>query len=344
MSLLDAAIQTGLNPKKVASTKGGEYHSSCPECGGKDRFFIQPNKKMKKCCGYYCCRRCGIYGDSIQFYRKFHGMSFTEALSSLGISDFSSNNLSSIVLTSNKRFEEAKFEPVLLAPPKKEWSRRGLLFVEECNENTIKDSFALQYLAKRGLPLDAVVKYKIGYNLVNRFDDLFDWGIEDAAKKSVWLPRGIVIPMFDEKGNVVRIKIRRSDYDDRSKFVVVSGGINGFGLVGNINCEVMVVVESELDAYAIHHAVGDFVFVVSAGSCITNPDNVTDFLAKRTKNLLICCDNDDAGEKMFEKWKRLYNHAERFSTPIGKDIGEYVESGGDVRMFFSRVLERVCNE
>ena len=40
MQLLDLVQADGLAPKKVASTNGGEYHSPCPGCGGKDRFII----------------------------------------------------------------------------------------------------------------------------------------------------------------------------------------------------------------------------------------------------------------------------------------------------------------
>ncbi len=47
MNLLDLASLAGLNPKKVASTKGGEYHSACPSCGGRDRFILQPEKVME---------------------------------------------------------------------------------------------------------------------------------------------------------------------------------------------------------------------------------------------------------------------------------------------------------
>ena len=30
MEILELAFQDGLNPKKVAATNGGEYHSPCP--------------------------------------------------------------------------------------------------------------------------------------------------------------------------------------------------------------------------------------------------------------------------------------------------------------------------
>lgn len=71
MTILDMAMQRGIRPKWVAGTAGGEYHSECPECGGMDRFYIQPHKQMKNCKGYFCCRKCGTSGDAIQFARKF---------------------------------------------------------------------------------------------------------------------------------------------------------------------------------------------------------------------------------------------------------------------------------
>src|ERR1700682_3772091 len=52
--------------------------------------------------------------------------------------------------------------------------------------------------------------------------------------------------------------------------------------------------------------------------------------AQLARNLLICHDNDAAGEKMFAKWKRLYPDAVKYPTPVGKDIGEAIEMGFDV--------------
>lgn len=36
MDLLTLVRTKGINPKRVAGTHGGEYHSACPSCGGKD--------------------------------------------------------------------------------------------------------------------------------------------------------------------------------------------------------------------------------------------------------------------------------------------------------------------
>ena len=45
--LIEFAEKIGLQPRLVASTESGEYHSSCPQCGGKNRFIIQPNRQAK---------------------------------------------------------------------------------------------------------------------------------------------------------------------------------------------------------------------------------------------------------------------------------------------------------
>ena len=59
--------------KKVASTGGGEYHSPCPFCGGKDRFIIQPRA------GRWMCRQCDKRGDAIEFVKEYHGKDFKAA-------------------------------------------------------------------------------------------------------------------------------------------------------------------------------------------------------------------------------------------------------------------------
>ena len=71
--LIELIQSAGINAKKTSSTKGGEFHSACPDCGGRDRFTIWPE------IGRYWCRQCKKSGNAIQFCRDFMGMSFQEA-------------------------------------------------------------------------------------------------------------------------------------------------------------------------------------------------------------------------------------------------------------------------
>ena len=58
-----------------------EYSSSCPECGGNDRFRIWPGEGDN---GRYWCRQCGSKGDLIDFLRKHKGLSFQDAADVVG--------------------------------------------------------------------------------------------------------------------------------------------------------------------------------------------------------------------------------------------------------------------
>ena len=331
MSLLEIAQEVGLDPMKVACTQGGEYHSACPSCGGKDRFVLQPNKKMKNCYGGYWCRQCNIHGDVIQFCKEFLGLSFKEAVVYAD---------ADIPEQENKflRKESHIMQPCLLNSPSEKWMQKALLLVEYAHAQIWTRSDVLKRLMRRGLPAEAIRKYKIGFWTDECFCDRIEWGLGEEMDangnlRRIWLPEGIVIPIFD-KNNVVRLKIRRNKWkegDDCAKYIAISGSMNGLSLIGDIRKLVMIVVESELDAYALHYVVGDFAFIVAVGSNIKNPDNVTDRLVKEKKDVLICHDNDAAGKKMLEKWVRLYPHVTACSTENGKDIGEAIEMGVNVR-------------
>lgn len=343
MSLIDVAQEIGLDFKKVSGTDGGEYHGPCPACGGIDRFIMHPNKKKNKCDGAYWCRQCGIHGDSIQFCREFHGMSFEDSAKHVN-ANIEKN------ATVFRPKKEVLFMPIELINPSDKWSLRADLFVLVAQQEIHKNPEAKSWLNQRGISEEAVNKYRLGWNPEETFQDRDDWGLEyeeteDGKFRQVWISEGLVVPIIDRNsGKVIRIKIRRArwvDGDVWPKYVAVSGSMNGLSIIGDTNKDIMVVVESELDALAIDHAVGDKVFVVGIGSNIKNPDYVTDFLAKQKPILLICYDNDEAGTKMLAKWKKLYLHAFGYPTPIGKDIGEAIERGLDIRNWILEGADKV---
>ncbi|MBI9078068.1 MAG: P4 alpha zinc-binding domain protein, partial [Desulfatibacillum sp.] len=70
MTLSDLLQQDGIALKKVAH---GEYSTSCPACGGTDRFRVWPEK------GRWWCRGCEKSGDAIEYLRAFKGLSYFEA-------------------------------------------------------------------------------------------------------------------------------------------------------------------------------------------------------------------------------------------------------------------------
>jgi len=354
MNLINLAQEIGIIPQKVAGTNGGEYAASCPRCGGKDRFRIWPNEKKKNCVGSYWCRQCEIRGDSIQFCIDFFGLDFKEA----------AEKANATIPTKHSFFNSRAtiqhvFTPVEIKPPPTKWIEKASSVIAKAHEQIWQETEILDYLKQRGLPEEVVKKCKIGWIPKDIFYDRIDWGLEEieGKKNKLWIPRGILIPGFDPPNSdenvakledVVRAKVRRTEWkkgDKRGKYIIISGSMNGLSIIGNTDMEVMVVVESELDAYAVHHATKDFAFAVAVGSVQNNPDHATDYLAKTKKHLLISYDNDDdgTGKKLFEKWKMLYPHAKPYPTPIGKDIGEAIKQGFDIRSWllkFNPVKER----
>ena len=333
--LLDLAKEAGLDPKKVASTGGGEYHCSCPNCGGKDRFFLQPSYKTNNCIGRYACRQCDIKGDTIQFCREILGLGWEEAVEKSRAS----------VTHKQKIFHFEKPESRKIKPPPVIWKEKAGAFVEWASREIEKRPDILYWLDQRGISREAVKEYQIGYtwnpnSKHGEFKRTFaEFGLQeelrqDGRPKEIWIPKGVVIPTIEPSGAVVRLKIRRDDWmlDDKiSKYVVVSGSMQGMNLIGDRSSRVMIVVESELDAYSIHNVAKDFVLAVAVGSNNKNPDNFTNYLAKTKRFLLICHDNDEPGVSMLKKWKGLYPHAKAYPVSVGKDIGEAVSKGVDLR-------------
>lgn len=349
MTLIELAQQAGINPKWVAGTSGGEYHSACPLCGGTDRFYIQPHRQMSKCLGSYRCRQCGIYGDSIQFAHDILHYPFREAAQVVNAIIPERNVISDYHLSSISR-------PLVLQKPSALWITRATDFVNCAHNNLLNNANALAYLAARGLPLEAVIQYKLGWSDKDAFLPRTEWGLSQQLKpngnpRSLWIPSGLIIPHIEPSGEIVRLKIRRSKWnnnDKMPKYVVISGSMNGLSIVGNTKSRFMIVVESELDAYAINYVADGVVCTVAVGSNIKNPDNVTDHVARKVEHLLICHDNDNAGIKMLTKWKKLYAHARAHATPVGKDIGEAINLGLNIREWLiatlpTRILNEVAN-
>lgn len=377
MNIVQLAESRGLDPKRVSSTGGGEFHSGCPECGGKDRFYMQPDKQQKNCVGFFACRQCGISGDIIQFAKDYCNYTFEEALRAFG---------NKVNFGSPKRLSfTVKYpEPIKAMLPPEKWSREATCFVkflcrdiftaydevDDIPERTCEDgiypwqnrdpdrvnkillTLTKQMLSKRGLNTRVLATNDIVYNLENQWLKRADWGLSEelSAKgkpKLLWIPKGIVIPSKLTDGTIVGLRIRRDDWkegDEIPKYVVVSGSMNGMNVVSYLGQKAAIIVESELDAFVLDDIIHDQAFAVATGSALKNPDAFTDEVVKNAKILLVCHDNDEAGWKMMGKWRTLYPRARSFPVPYGKDIGEAIQMGFDVREWILEELGKQSKE
>ena len=72
--ILVVAQRLGARLKK----SGAEWVGPCPRCGGRDRFAVNPRKRL------FNCRGCGVGGDAIDLLRFVTGSTFAEAAELIG--------------------------------------------------------------------------------------------------------------------------------------------------------------------------------------------------------------------------------------------------------------------
>ncbi len=323
--------------KKVSSR---EWHGPCPSCRGTDRLMVWPDEKQPKCLGAYRCRICDIYGDTIKLIMDFFGKTYKEAMEELGIT------------ITNQEHHQIPRRPAgsPLALPAQNWRENAAALVEWSHQQIFSYPEVVAFLARRGITLECIRMFKIGYNPKDLYFERVAWGLEnelnDKGKpRKVWIPKGIIIPTIDTNGRVLRIKIRRDDWHegDGNKYVNVSGNTKIFSGYGDRNKEVMILVESELDAITVAYYAGEFAFAAAAGSNISNPDPLTQLFADQARYILICHDNDGAGRKMRDKWVAMYPKAFVCPTPkkLGKDVGEACANGLDIKEWLYNFLINV---
>ena len=360
-SILDLFQHKGIEAKKKTAK---EWASPCPCCGGEDRCSIWPEDQEGR--GYYWCRRCGAQGDGIQFLRDFCDMTYTEACKVIGVAvqpnlapPRRSPGPNRREVLEPKSKEQAKEG----GPDRALWRGKATAFAVWAHARIWEQPGTLAWLAGRGLDADAVARYGIGWNPGERGQNYIvrpreAWGLppllkKDGKPKMLWLPGGLVIPHLGldaEGGNYARrLRIRRTD-EDRArfnpgqKFFVVPGSEMDALFLPCSNTpgpQIVVVVESELDAFLLHHLAHDFVSVLAIGTSTvkTLPPDVFELLTAAAC-ILVATDFDEpdqhgsrAGAEGWPRWNETFPRAKRWPVPSGKDPSNAFEHGEDLRLW-----------
>ncbi len=161
----------------------------------------------------------------------------------------------------------------------------------------------IELLSKRGLSLNTMRQFSLGWNPNELFDRRENWGLlkemkENGHPRRQWLPKCIVIPSWSND-KPTKLKIRRDDWFEEDKFpkyVEVSGSKQTPSVYGDQSKPVLIV-ESELDAMLIQQEAAHLVCCMALGGVSKKPDIETHEWLKKASIILLSLDFDEAGKK-----------------------------------------------
>lgn len=159
---------------------------------------------------------------------------------------------------------------------------------------------------------------------------------DDGQPKHLWIPGGLVIPT----GNPVqRVNIRLPQpLPNGARYAMLSGSSKAPMVIDRGN-QVVMIVESELDAVLLSQEAGDLIDLVALRSSTTRPDAET-FSFLQGKKILISLDSDQAGMKeAWGFWLEHFPKAKRWPVIEGKDPTEALQNGLHLRAWVEVGLE-----
>ncbi len=362
-NILDLLREDGFTPRRVGGQNGGEYHSPCPGCGGRDRFACWPESTGGLGGGRGWCRGgssagngCDWQGDAVQYLRDFRGLSFRDAKEYLGVVDDWAGRQGR---PRESRPAAPAWEPVVAAAPTELWAAKGLAFVEHCEQALPSVPEVLEWLAQRGISEDTARRCRLGFHTgcggKPAFRPLSAWGLSaprkpDGKEQRLVLLPGLVVPWFDPaSGQLQKLKVREfpcapwPEWAAGDKYREVKGSNQRYSIYGQ-GRDVAVVVETELDAILLAERLGDLAACgVATGSAQRRPDAAAATVLREARLILNALDGDDAGAKAaWTWWAQHMPNARRWPVPkrYGKDPGDLARAGVDVRLWAEAGISR----
>lgn len=324
--------QRGFTAKPKIS---GEVGGPCPFCGGKDRFTIF-TRQGRDNLGRFWCRQCGKSGDAIQFLREMDGLGFRDAKKKLGLPD--TDSMSRNIYHAPKP-QNADFIPVKAILPCQQWQERAGKLVEWACSQLEREPQIMNWLKKeRGLKLETIRKARLGWIPQDYYRPREKFGLSPEIKsngrpKRVWIPKGLVIPVFNAGYQLMRVKFRVFGAGEaRPKYIPLPQNEKN---IAPLVCQDKKitdwqVVESELDGLLLYQEANQFVNLIALGSAVFRPDAETWEKLKTARKVLISLDFDEAGNKNACQWweKNLKPGQFRlWPVPEGKDPTDAYKAG-----------------
>lgn len=322
----------------LKAKSNGEYVGLCPFHGEKTPSFTVSEHK-----GFFHCFGCGENGDIFTFLMKIERLEYIDALKTLAQS-------AGVVL---KQQSKENFDRVKLA---QKIYQEAQIFYHKAIYSPSRDAKkTLEYMKSRGFTDETIKKYGIGFapnydslpkHLLNKFSEkeLLDSKIA-YKKKGLYdiFAHRVIFPIHDRKGAVIAFGGRiLTDAKDQPKYLnspenpIFHKGFNLYGLyqaaADIIAQDTAVIVEGYVDVLSLHQE-GIKNAVAPLGTSIKLEH--LQILSKLCKNVTVCLDGDEAGNKAMLRTINLIlpeatpEFSLKFvSLPAGQDPDDFLKVHG----------------
>ena len=302
----------------VLKKKGNNYWGCCPFHNEKTpSFCVNVQKGIFKCFG------CGEGGDAISFLMKINNQSFNDVIKDLAV-QFGIELPSYSGNTKSASDEKQKVKDLLKQVC--EYYNKNLLEKTEAKKAVI-------YLEKRGINIDIINEYKLGYSeksyndIVNHFKSEYTPDIMEKAGLIIKTEKGdyidrfrhrIMIPIRDEKGDIIAFGARAIEDGQNPKYLNSPDTIlyNKSRILYGINVakdkmieeDYVVIMEGYFDVISAQ-AAGLKNTVASCGTALT-VDHIR-LIAKYSKSrkIYLAFDTDEAGLKATQRSTEVIKEA-----------------------------------
>lgn len=291
---------------------------------------------------------CGRKGNGIDLAEELYKISFREACQKLGLDsqkvlDYRTSQKGGAAAHVMKTPVEEKS----LSEISDAWRKNAQVLAKYASSQLKGE--ALDYLTGRGITHQSIRNHLLGFWPEYKWTDTQPWG---ASKGKMRLPRGIVIPWFNDAGEILCMRFRRLPSDESKQArefygVEKDGAINRYrSLLGSSThylyngdtlfpgCDAALF-EGELDAIIAEQAcIQSPISIVATGSTSGARTGYAPRMLRRCDHVLVCFNADKAGEKAAKYWIDTLKNARRW-RPLWGDANEMHKDGIDVANWLS---------
>ncbi|MDR0723885.1 MAG: DNA primase [Endomicrobium sp.] len=261
-------------------------------------FIVSPEKGIFRCFG------CNVAGDVFKFVMLADNISWIEAVKKLA-------KRANITIPETKQSSLKPSQKLLLL----DILENSAIFYHRCLMENTSSKKAMDYLIKRGISRDTIVKFKIGFcpkgQLIQAaikkniaVEDLIKAGIITKTNKGnlfEYMSERIVFPIFDVQGKIVAFGGRtlteqQPKYINTPETIVYSKSSNLYGLFQTLphlrKERKLIVLEGYIDV-VVPQQFGVVGAVASLGTAFTQKH--AKLISRYTDSVTLLFDSDEAG-------------------------------------------------